>query len=72
MFEPLVELLNAGIVREAQASASADSGDARGSGHDQEAQGAHAPEQVRLGPFAGSGERADVPSDRRQVPVGAV
>jgi len=49
-----IEGLGGGIVREAQDVAAAHAGQAAGPGDEQEAQGAHAPDQVRIGAFAGA------------------
>ena len=52
MVEPVVELLDAGILGEPQPRAAPDPDDAPGAGNHEEAQCSHAPEQERVRPFA--------------------
>ena len=52
MVEPVVELLDGGILGEPQARAAPDPDDAPGAGNHEEAQRPHAPEQERVRPFA--------------------
>jgi len=52
MFEPLVDLLHAGILGQPQPRAAADAHDASGPGDHQEAERPHTAEQKGVGPFA--------------------
>ena len=54
MIDLRIEGLGCRVVGHAQDVATADAGQAAGPGDEQEAQGAHAPDQVRIGAFAGT------------------
>jgi hypothetical protein len=50
-----IEGLRGRVVRQAQDVATAETGKPAGPDDEQEAQGAHAPDQIRIGAFAGAG-----------------
>src|SRR5215472_5557081 len=52
-----IESLGGRVVGETQDVAARDAGQPAGAGDEQEAQGAHAPDQIRIGAFAGAGFR---------------
>ena len=55
MVDGRIEGLGRGVVGKPQDVAAADAAQAAGPGDEQEAQGAHAPDQVRIGAFARAG-----------------
>ena len=54
MVDGRIEGLGRRVVGEAQDVAAANAGHATGPGDEQETQGAHAPDQIRIGAFAGA------------------
>ena len=55
MSDPFIQRLSRWVVRQAQDIAALDPGDSTGSGHDEEAQRAHAPEEEGVRPLARAG-----------------